>query len=169
MALALAFSLAILAAHPWSSAAADEFKFNPPAGIPADLWAYFVPRNNALTPAKVELGRRLFFDTRLSADGSISCSTCHDPHLAFTDGKQTAQGIGGRHGARNTPTVLNAMFNSSLFWDGRADSLEAQAIEPMVNPDEMGNQNHDQVVKRLAAVLDYVDQFNRAFAGPVTI
>lgn len=149
--------------------AADEYNLPLPTGIPAEVWSYFVPRNNPLTPAKVELGRQLFFDKRLSADGSVSCATCHDPKRAFTDGKKTAEGVGGKRGARNTPTVLNAMFNSSLFWDGRTDSLEAQAKEPMVNPDEMGNTSHDQVVKRIAAVPDYADQFQRVFGRPASI
>jgi len=75
----------------------------------------------------VALGRELFFDKRLSADGTISCASCHEPERAFTDGKQFAEGIGGRRGARNSPTLLNAMFNTGQFWDGRAESLEAQA------------------------------------------
>ncbi|HEU4387673.1 MAG TPA: cytochrome-c peroxidase, partial [Blastocatellia bacterium] len=98
-----------------------------PAGVPSELWSYFIPRDNPITPDKVELGRDLFFDKRLSSDGTVSCATCHDPQLAFTDGKQVAEGVAGRRGTRNSPTVLNAMFNGGQFWDGRAQSLEAQS------------------------------------------
>jgi cytochrome c peroxidase len=115
------------------------------------------------------LGRQLFFDPLLSADSSVSCATCHDPNRAFTDGRKTAVGIANRKGARNTPTILNAMFNSSMFWDGRADSLEGQAILPLVNVDEMGNSSHEQVVKRIAAVPAYADQFRTVFGKAVTI
>jgi cytochrome c peroxidase len=138
-------------------------------GIPADLWSYFIPKDNALTPAKVELGRQLFFDPLLSADSSVSCATCHDPHRGFTDGRKTAVGIANRQGARNTPTILNAMFNSTMFWDGRADSLEQQAILPLVNPDEMGNSSHEQVVRRIAGVTAYAEQFQMVFGKAVTI
>ena len=151
------------------ASASDQYYLKLPIGIPADLWSYFIPRNNSLTPAKVELGRQLFFDQRLSADGSVSCATCHDPNHAFADGRKTAVGIGNRKGARNTPTILNAMFNSTMFWDGRADSLEEQAIQPLVNPDEMGNSSHDQVVKRIAAMPEYSDQFQLVFATAVSI
>src|ERR1700704_704907 len=129
-----------------STSASDQFYLKLPAAIPADLWSYFIPSDNPLTPAKVELGRQLFFDPRLSADGSVSCATCHDPNKAFTDGKQSAIGIANRKGARNTPTILNAMFNSTMFWDGRADTLEEQAKQPLVNADEMGNASHEQGV-----------------------
>ena len=153
----------------YSASATDQFYLKLPAGIPADLWSYFIPRDNPLTQAKVELGRQLFFDKRLSADGSVSCSSCHDPRFAFADGKTTAVGIGGRRGARNTPTVLNAMFNSTLFWDGRVDSLEAQTKEPLINPDEMGNRSHEQVDKRIAAIPEYSRQFQNVFGGPANV
>ena len=147
----------------------DQFSLKVPIGIPADLWSYFIPKDNALTPAKVELGRQLFFDSRLSADSSVSCATCHDPKHAFVDGRKTAIGIANRKGTRNTPTILNAMFNSTMFWDGRAVSLEEQAIQPLVNPDEMGNSSHDQVVKRIAALPEYAAQFEHVFGKAVTI
>lgn len=140
-----------------------------PQGIPADLWAYFIPRDNPITAAKVELGRELFFDKRLSVDGSVSCSTCHDPRLAFADGKQVAEGVLGRQGARNSPTLLNAMFNSGQFWDGRVESLEEQAKLPLINPDEMGNASHEDVVARIRVLPEYARRFREAFGGPVTI
>jgi cytochrome c peroxidase len=86
-----------------------------PLGIPIDLWTYFVPNDNPITAAKVELGRKLFFDSRLSADGKVSCASCHDPKRAFTDGKKIAEGIGGRLGTRNSPTLLNSMFSAGQF------------------------------------------------------
>ncbi|MGH9916815.1 MAG: cytochrome-c peroxidase, partial [Pyrinomonadaceae bacterium] len=140
-----------------------------PRGIPFDLWSYYIPKDNLITAQKVELGRQIFFDKRLSADGSVSCATCHDPKLGFTDGKRVAEGIGGRLGARNSPTLLNSMFNSEQFWDGRAESLEAQARLPLINPDEMGNQTHDRVVERLKALSEYSTSFPQVFGSPVTI
>src|SRR2546425_470860 len=122
----------------YSASASDQFYLKLPAGIPTELWSYFVPRDNPLTQAKVELGRQLFFDKRLSADGSVSCSSCHDPRFAFADGKRTAVGIGGRRGARNTPTGLKAMVNSTLFWVGREDAFEVQTKEPFIKPAELG-------------------------------
>jgi len=122
-----------------------------------------------MTAAKVELGRKLFFENRLSADGSVSCSTCHDPKRAFTDGKKVAEGIGGKTGIRNSPTLLNAMFNTAQFWDGRAGSLEEQAKLPLTNPIEMGNRSVEDVVERVASTAGYPEDFQRAFGGPVTI
>lgn len=139
-----------------------------PLGIPPDVWAYFIPRDNPVTPEKVELGRQLFFDPRLSADGTISCATCHDPARAFTDGKPLAVGIGGRTGKRHTPSLINAMFHAGQLWDGRASSLEAQALLPLVHPDEMGNASVEDVVARLRAAPEYVRQFREVFGSAVT-
>jgi cytochrome c peroxidase len=151
-----------------SPSESQPFDFRLPLGIPRDVWTYFVPKDNPMTAAKVALGRELFFDKRLSADGSISCADCHAPEHAFTDGKPIAEGIGGRRGTRNSPTLLNAMFNTGQFWDGRAESLEAQARLPLVNPDEMGAQTHEQIVTRLRGAADYAGKFERVFGGPVT-
>lgn len=151
------------------SAAAVSFEINLPLGIPNELWSYFIPADNPMTAGKVELGRKLFFDQRLSADASISCASCHDPQRAFADGRKVAEGIGGRVGTRNSPSLLNSMFNSGQFWDGRAGTLEEQAKMPLVNPDEMGNDSWDAVVSRLAATPEYVREFQNVFNGPVTI
>lgn len=147
----------------------EEFEFKLPLGISRDVWTYFVPKDNPMTAEKVALGRQLFFDKRLSADGSISCADCHAPERAFTDGKRIAEGIGGRTGSRNSPTLLNAMFNTGQFWDGRAESLEAQARLPLVNPDEMGKQTDEQMIARLRALPDYTNRFGRVFARPITM
>jgi cytochrome c peroxidase len=140
-----------------------------PLGLPADTWDYYVPRNNPMTPAKIELGRNLFFDARLSGDGRISCASCHDPKLAFTDGRAIAEGIAGRRGPRNSPSLLNAMFNTGQFWDGRADTLEDQAIQPLINPLEMGNNSYDEVVNRLRAIPEYRAGFQSVFGSEVKI
>ncbi len=147
----------------------EAFKLDVPLGIPADLWSYYIPKDNPLTTAKVNLGRQLFFDKRLSADASVSCATCHDPKLAFTDGRNLAVGIGNRVGRRNSPTLLNAMFVSGQFWDGRVDSLEAQAKLPLIESNEMGNESLEQVAARLEAVPEYARQFREVFGGPVTV
>lgn len=136
-----------------------------PLGLPADTWDYYVPRKNPMTQAKIDLGRKLFFDARLSADGSVSCASCHDPKLAFTDGKAVAEGIAGRRGARNSPTLFNVMFNTGQFWDGRADTLEDQAVQPLVNSLEMGNNSYDEVVSRLGAISEYRAEFQSVFGA----
>ncbi len=158
---------AALCAFARASSASSFGDVKTPTGIPAEVWSYFIPKDNPLTAAKIELGRQLFFDQRLSADGSISCASCHEPQRGFADGRKTAVGIGGRRGPRNTPTLLNAMFSSTLFWDGRAVSLEGQAPEPLLNPDEMGNLSGDDVVARLAAIPEYRNEFQSVFAAPV--
>jgi len=140
-----------------------------PRGLPADTWDYYVPRGNPMTAAKVELGRKLFFDARLSADGKVSCASCHDPKLGFADGKTVAEGIGGKIGTRNSPTLLNAMFTPNQFWDGRAGTLEEQAIQPLINPIEMGNSSHDEVVVRLRGIAEYRLEFLSVFGGEATI
>jgi len=152
-----------------SNAGSSSFEIKMPLGIPIELWTYFVPNDNPVTAAKVELGRKLFFDARLSADGKISCASCHDPGRAFTDGRKVAEGIGGRLGTRNSPTLLNSMFSTGQFWDGRAGTLEEQAKMPLTNMDEMGNGSLDEVRAKIAAVPEYVKGFQEVFGGPVTI
>lgn len=133
-----------------------------PRGLPADLWELLVPPENPVTPERVALGRKLYFDKRLSKDGTVACATCHDPQKGFSDGKKVSEGIGGQKGARNAPTVLNAIFNEFQFWDGRAGSLEEQAKGPMINAVEMGMSSHDDVVKAVT-VPDYQDDFRKVF------
>ena len=100
--------------------------------LPLGLDLYFpVPEENPLTPEKVVLGRRLFFDPILSRDKSVSCAACHDPLLAFTDGRRISQGIFGRSGVRNTPTIVNRAYGKSQFLDGRVSTLEEQVILPI--------------------------------------
>ena len=152
-----------------SNAGSSTCEIKMPLGIPIELWSYFVPNDNPVTAAKVELGRKLFFDARLSADGKVSCASCHDPGRAFTDGRKVAEGIGGRLGTRNSPTLLNSMFSTGQFWDGRAGTLEEQAKMPLTNLDEMGNGSLDEVRAKIAAVPEYVKGFQQVFGGPVTV
>jgi cytochrome c peroxidase len=140
-----------------------------PGGLPAGLWEGLIPPGNPLTREKVDLGRRLYYDRRLSADGTVSCATCHDPDKGFADGRKVAEGIGGKRGSRNSPTVLNAMFNEFQFWDGRAGTLEEQAKGPFTNPVEMGMKDHDAVVATVAKDASYVTDFQKIFGRPVTI
>ncbi|HSK76473.1 MAG TPA: cytochrome c peroxidase [Thermoanaerobaculia bacterium] len=122
-----------------------------------------VSRDNPQTPEKVALGRALFDDKRLSADGTVGCSTCHQPGHAFTDGRTVAVGVGQRAGTRNTPTLLNSAYLTSLFWDGRRESLEEQAADPLVNPVEHGLGSHDEVLAKVRADAAYVSGFRAAF------
>lgn len=106
--------------------------------IPLGLDLYLpVPEDNPITVEKVDLGRRLFFDRRLSRDESIACSSCHDPERAFSDGRPVSVGVFGRAGRRNAPTIINRGYGRSFFWDGRVDTLERQVLGPIQDPNEM--------------------------------
>jgi cytochrome c peroxidase len=140
-----------------------------PSGLPLDLWQHLIPPGNPVTPEKVDLGRRLYYDKRLSADGTIACASCHDPEKGFADGRKVGLGIGGKQGARNSPTVLNAVFNGVQFWDGRASSLEEQAKGPLVNPIEMGMKDHDAVVAAVRQDSGYAADFVKIFGRAATI
>ena len=122
---------------------------------------------NPLTRAKIELGRQLYFDPRLSADSTISCASCHNPAEGYTAHTATGVGIRGQLGGRNSPVSFNRILSGPQFWDGRADSLEAQAVGPIANPIEMGF-THEGVVKRLGETAVYRRQFEKVF-GELTI
>ena len=108
------------------------------AQVPLGLDAYIpAPENNPLSIEKIALGRKLFFDKRLSRDGSIACASCHDPNLAFSDARPVALGIAGRKGTRRSPRIANRAYGKSFFWDGRAATLEEQVGGPIANPLEM--------------------------------
>lgn len=107
----------------------------PPLGL--DLYMP-VPESNPLTPAKIALGRKLFFDKRLSFDGTVACASCHEPKLAFSDGRKVARGINGQEGTRSAPAIINRGYGKTFFWDGRAKTLEQQVLEPILNPKELG-------------------------------
>ncbi len=136
-------------------------------GLPADLTRKAIPLDNPQTPEKIALGQKLFFEGRLSADGTVACATCHDPARAFTDGRPVSIGIHGRAGQRNAPTVLNALYNKAQFWDGRAKTLEDQAALPIFNPNEMGQPTLQAAVDRIAGIEEYQQAFQKVFGRPV--
>ena len=139
-----------------------------PLGLPAAPSA-FEANGNRLTASGVALGRRLFFERELSSDRTISCASCHQPVRLFTDGLPAARGVGGQTGKRNTPGVVNAVYWSRQFWDGRAADLEEQAGGPIANPIEM-NLPHEVAIGRLAADPGYRRQFETVFGpGPITM
>jgi cytochrome c peroxidase len=122
-----------------------------------------VPVDNPMTPAKIELGKKLYFDPRLSMDGTVSCNSCHNVMSDGADGRATGAGIHGQRGGRGSPTVWNSAFNTVQFWDGRAKSLEEQAKGPLVNSREMGMTSHDLVIDRIRQIPGYVAEFKKAF------
>jgi cytochrome c peroxidase len=136
-------------------------------GFPAELTKSVIPPGSPLAPAIVSLGEKLFFDSRLSGDSTVSCATCHDPKRAFTDGRPVSIGIGGRAGQRNAPTILNALYNKTQFWDGRVDTLEQQAALPITNPFEMGSASIHDASAKIAGDTDYARQFIQAFGRDV--
>jgi cytochrome c peroxidase len=126
---------------------------------------------NPRTPAKVELGKMLYFDPRLSASHAISCNSCHSIGLGGADAQSTSIGHRWQHGGRNAPTVFNAVFNKAQFWDGRAKDLEQQAGGPIVNPAEMASPAA-HVSEQVKGIPGYRDLFAQAFPGesdPITL
>src|SRR5581483_6184533 len=107
-------------------------------GPPRGRGAIPSPPANPLTAEKVALGKQLFFDKQLSADGTLSCASCHDPKRGFADGLAVARGIHGANGTRNSPSLVEAGFSRSFFWDGREPTLERQVLQPIFNPKELG-------------------------------
>lgn len=125
------------------------------------------PDENPTTDAKIALGKQLFFDKRLSGDNTMSCATCHLPEKAFGDGQERSIGHGGRRLSRNTPSLLNVAFYDRYLWDGRAGSLEEQALGPIESADEM-NQDLAALEEELNAVPGYVAQFEKIFHSKAT-
>src|ERR1700757_3471662 len=117
-------------------------------GFPKVLTDYAISPTS-LRPAQVALGQKLFFEPRLSGDGTVACATCHDPARASTDGRALSVGIHGRVGQRNAPTLLNALYNKDQFWDGRVTTLEQQAAMPITNPFEMGASSLEAAAARI--------------------
>src|SRR5258705_2554039 len=135
-------------------------------GVPAAATRAAIPPDTPQTREKIALGQKLFFDGRLSADGTVAYSTCHDPARAFTDGRPTSVGIKGRIGQRNAPTILNALYNKTQFWDGRVKTLEEQAALPIVNPVEMGQPNLEAAVAKISTISEYDQRFREVFGRP---
>jgi cytochrome c peroxidase len=166
--LLAALAAAALTAHAGATEPGDASPPPLPLGVSAELYRIAVPRGREPKPDQVALGEKLFNDVRLSADDTVSCSTCHDPARGFVDHKVTSEGIGKQRNARNSPTVLNAMFQASQFWDGRAQTLEEQAKLPILNPIEMGQKSPDDVVAKVRSIPEYDSEFRRVFGRPAT-
>ena len=149
--LALALPLSFLAALPSDPRVA----YRRPAGVPS-------PKDNEPTPARVELGKKLFFDPRLSGSNALSCASCHNPSFSWGDRLPVGVGHGHKKLGRRTPTILNAAFNELQMWDGRFGSLEEQALGPMTSPDEM-NIDAEEMLARLRANPGYQQLFREAY------
>jgi cytochrome c peroxidase len=135
-----------------------------PPGVDPVAWAsIYVPSDNQPTPDRIALGRKLYFDTRLSKDGTVSCSTCHDVSRGFTDHRNVSEGVGDQLGRRSSPTVMNAALLQSMFWDGRAATPEEQAKLPILNPVEMGHPDKASAVAALAGDPSYAGMFQKAY------
>ncbi len=164
-AVALCVSLAGMPqAGPGAVPIGTPVKIKAPLGLPPVP----IPADNPPTAETIALGRRLYYDATLSVDNTVACATCHHPRFGFTDGKQFSEGVKGQKGGRNAPTVLNAAYWTTQFWDGRAPSLEKQAEGPVQNPIEMAH-TLEGVVRRLTADASYRSAFDKAFGpGPIT-
>lgn len=128
----------------------------------------FVPKENPLTAKKVELGRFLFFDKRMSKNNTIACASCHIPAMAFTDGQPVSTGINRLQGGRSAPASINRVFSTAQFWDGRGATLEDQSVGPLVSPVEHGFVNHEEMVKKLKGIEGYRRLFKEAFNSDIT-
>lgn len=133
--------------------------FAAPVGLPPVP----VPADNPITPEKVKLGDKLFHDTRFSSTGKVSCATCHDRKKGFADALPVSEGINGLKGTRNAPTVMNAAYLRTQFWDGREPSLETQSAQPFLNPVEMGLKDHEPILKIVRTDPEYTELFKKAF------
>ena len=153
---------------------------DPPAPVPADTLPEKLAHDSVplgldplpacdppLTPARVALGRKLFFDPILSADNTVACATCHRPDHGFASPDSLPRGVGGRTGPRHAPSLLNRAYGTAFFWDGRAATLEEQALKPIEHPDEMAS-SVPEALKKLKANDTYVKQFTAAFDDDVT-
>ena len=154
-----AVTLVACVAHVTSDRAPGPLQLETPQGL--DLY-FPVPTDNPLIPAKVALGERLFFEPLLSADGKLSCSSCHRPEHVFSDTVAVSPGVYGRRGTRNAPSIVNAAYGESFFWDGRAATLEDQVLQPIQAPNEM-DMSLDSVLQRLGGKPEYRERFASAF------
>ncbi len=137
------------------------------AAEPLGLEPLKVPQDNPQTPEKIALGKQLYFDKRLSKDDTVSCASCHDPKLGFSNGERFATGVGGAKGGRSAPSVINSAYYRQQFWDGRAASLEEQALGPIANPVEMALPV-EQAVAKLNKIDGYRKSFQKVFGTDVT-
>jgi cytochrome c peroxidase len=159
---------AVLCAGPPPTVPADALPETLPLdAVPLGLGPRPTAPDNPLTAARVALGRRLFFDPILSADHTVACASCHRPDHGFASAEARPRGVGGRTAARRAPTLFNRAYGTAFFWDGRAASLEEQALEPIANPLEMASSVADAVA-RLRADAGYRARFTAAFDDGVT-
>ncbi|MEX0937265.1 MAG: cytochrome c peroxidase [Pirellulales bacterium] len=154
-------ALAALVAR--SPLAADEYQL----AIPVGLDKMRLPSDNPLTEAKIELGKQLYFDTRLSGDNTVSCASCHDPAKGWSNGERFATGVRDQVGGRSAPTIINAGYQYFQFWDGRAQHVEGQALGPIENPIEM-DMKLPELVEKLNKIEGYRTQFQEVFGTDVT-
>ncbi|MBR4834634.1 MAG: hypothetical protein IKU86_09955 [Thermoguttaceae bacterium] len=139
-----------------------------PTGVDASYWKRLIPEGNESTPERFALGKKLFFDRRLSSDGTVSCATCHDVSRGFADDRPTSEGVDGQFGVRNSPTTACSAFFYRLFWDGRSPNLEHQALQPIVNSREMGSPlDSEAVVAGIADDPEYKAMFQAAYGRDV--
>jgi cytochrome c peroxidase len=157
------FVLIAAALLPLTASAADK----DPLKVPLGLKPVPVPADNPLTPEKVELGKLLYFDPRLSCDDTVSCASCHDPKKGWSNGTPFATGVRSQVGGRSAPTIINAAYSELQFWDGRALRLEGQALGPIQNPIEMDHKLSDCVTK-LNLIPGYKQRFQKVFGTDVT-
>ncbi|MBW3541149.1 MAG: c-type cytochrome [Planctomycetes bacterium] len=160
LAWACAAGLAVAAAGGLTAGSDEqaETAFPVPKGLPEVP----CPDDNPLSEGKIRLGKQLYFDPRLSRDETVSCATCHDPAKGWSNSDAVATGVGGKKGGRSAPTIINSAYSRFQFWDGRAASLEEQALGPIANPIEMA-MNLDEVVERIKGVEGYRKQFEECF------
>ncbi len=161
VALALWPVTAVMAGAPGAGGGPVPLGLEDPAG--------FVPTDNPLTKEKIELGRLLFFDKRLSKNDTIACASCHLPEKGFTDGKPVSTGINKLKGGRSAPASINRVYSKAQFWDGRAETLEEQSIGPFVSPVEHGFTNHDEMVAKMKKVAGYRKLFQEIFGRDIVI
>lgn len=138
-----------------------------PVGVDPHLWEAMIPEDNNLTPERIALGRKLYFDTALSIDGTVSCATCHDTTRSFTDRRKVSEGAGNKQGKRNAPTTMNAALLHSQFLDGREPTLEKQAGQPILNPVEMAMPDRDTAIGAIKKIPEYSDLFKKAYGGDI--
>lgn len=157
-------SIALLLSLMHACSPARSYHVDAPSGVDA---YFFVPADNALSQAKIDLGRRLFFDARLSADQSLSCASCHRPERAFSDTAPRAIGVFGRVGRRNAPALINVGYGKSFSWDGRTASIEEQVLRAVQDSLELALPL-DELVARLRADADYRRAYRKSFGGEVS-
>jgi len=165
----LTTALVILLLGSLQAFGAEPKEFRPPIPLGLEADQFYVPTDNPLTKEKVELGRFLFFDKRLSKENTIACATCHMPALAFTDGQPVSAGVRHQQGGRSAPMAINRAFSKAQFWDGRAATLEDQSVGPFVNPVEHGFADYKEMIDKMNKIEGYKKEFKEVFGGEITV